>query len=355
MKKIILFIGMGVATIFGIQACSTSVEDTTHTTSVAEDKENIKKTINGFYDKLNVIDDGDFSKYVLYTMFNNTAQEYDDSYLNNVVEKWETQFGDALIDNKLQFANKLGTYTYNPVSSTWTKVANANAVVLKFPSVQNQIAVDSELTLTSYTDIQTSYNSETIWLPKTFDITLKRSGNTVFSMKLSNVTFDNSTNFSMPISANVQIYSAPLTQNIVWQRVTSKDFKFTYNASTPQGANSEIIAQVTLKHSDYANISSKDDFKTISAQITEGNLKIVANMNVEALAPLSDPTDAQINNNSKAELFYNGQKIGDIIYKTVNGKGEFFVVYFDGTMENTDVYVGDFEQKIKNIFANYLD
>ena len=108
MKKIILFVGMGVATIFGIQACSTSVEDTSHTTSVAEDKANIKKTINGFYDKLNVIDDGDFSKYVLYTMFNNTAQEYDDSYLNKVVEKWETQFGDALIDNKLQFANKLG-------------------------------------------------------------------------------------------------------------------------------------------------------------------------------------------------------------------------------------------------------
>lgn len=356
MKKIILFVGMGVATIFGIQACSTSIEDTSaHGTTVAEDKANIKKTINGFYDKLNVIDDGDFSKYVLYTMFNNTAQEYNDSYLNGVVENWETQFGDALINNKLQFANKLGTYTYNNSNGTWTKVANATSVVLKFPSVQNQAAVDSELTLASYTDVQTSYNSETIWLPKTFNLTLKRSGNTIFSMNLSNVTFDNSTNFSMPISANIQIFSAPLTQNIVWQRNTSKDFQFKYNATTPQGAASEIVAQVTLKHTDYANISSKDDFKAISGHVQEGNLKITYAMNVEALAPISNPTDVQINNNSKAEVFYNGQKVGDVIYKTVNGKGEFFIVYFDGTMENTDIYVGDFEQKIKDIFANYIN
>ena len=77
-------------------------------------------------------------------------------------------------------------------------------------------------------------------------------------------------------------------------------------------------------------------------------------MNVEALAPLADPTDAQINNNTKGEVFYLGQKIGDLVYKTVNGEGEFFIVYFDGSSENTDVYIGDFEQKVKAIFANYL-
>ncbi len=123
----------------------------------------------------------------------------------------------------------------------------------------------------------------------------------------------------------------------------------------PQGASSEIIANVVLKHSDYANISSKEDFKTVSGTVREGDLKIVATMNVEALAPIADPTDAQINNNSKAEVFYLNQKIGDIVYKTVNGKSEFFIVYFDGSMENVNVYVADFEQKVRSIFANYLD
>ncbi|SIS79564.1 hypothetical protein SAMN05421786_102154 [Chryseobacterium ureilyticum] len=357
MKKFILFAGMGLVTILGFQACGSSSDDVVsenRTTSVAQDKENIKKTINGFYDKLNTLDDGDLSKYILYTMFNNTAQEYDDSYLNNVVESFENQYGDVLIDNKLQFASKLGTYTYNNATGAWTKAPNASAVVLKFPSVQNQAAIDGELTLTSYTDTQTSYNSETIWLPKTFNLTLKRSNNTIFSMNLSNVTFDNSTNFSMPISANVQIYASPMTQNIVWQRNSSKDFQLKYAAATPQGPSSEVVANVTLKHADYANISSKDDFKAVSGYVSEGNLKITYSMNVEALAPLNDPTDAQINANSKAEVFYSGQKVGDIVYKTVNGKGEFFIVYFDGTTENTDVYIGDFEEKIKAIFANYI-
>jgi hypothetical protein len=44
-----------------------------------------------------------------------------------------------------------------------------------------------------------------------------------------------------------------------------------------------------------------------------------------------NPTDAQINNNTKGEVFYLGQKIGDLVYKTVNGEGEFFIVYFDGS------------------------
>jgi len=356
MKKTIFVAGLGIATLFATQSCSTSIDDSSlHTTTVSEDKSNIKKAIDGFYNKLNKMDDGALSEFILYSMFNNTAQEFDDSHLNNVVEGWENQFGDALIDNKLQFANKLGTYTYNNSNGTWTKTANASAVVLKFPSVANSSVVDSELTISSYTDVQTSYNSETVWLPKTFNVVLKRAGNTVFSMGLSNVTFDNSTNFSMPISANIQIFAAPLTQNIVWTRSSSKDFQFKYDNSVPQGSTSEIIANVTLKHADYANISSKDDFKTISGTVREGDLKIVATMNVEALAPIADPTDAQINNNSKAEVFYLGQKIGDVVYKTVNGSGEFFIVYFDGSMENADVYVGDFEQKIKSIFADYLD
>ncbi|RXM52789.1 MULTISPECIES: hypothetical protein [unclassified Chryseobacterium] len=356
MKKIILFTGIGLATILGIQACGSSDDSITEnrTTTVAQDKENIKKTINSFYDKLNVLDDGDLSKYILYTMFNNTAQEYDDSYLNNVIESFETQFGEVLINNKLQFATKLGVYTYNNTTGQWAKTGNSTGIVLKFPSVKNQAAVDGELALTSYSDIQTSYNSETIWLPKTFDLTLKRNDNTIFSMNLSNVTFDNSTNFSMPISANIKIFASPWTQTIVWQRNSSKEFQFKYNAATPQGANSEVIANVTLKHTDYANISSKDDFKAVSVSVTEGNLKITGSMNLEALAAINDPTDSQINANSKAQVYYSGQKVGEIIYKTVNGQGEFFIVYADGTTENTDVYIGDFEQKIKAIFANYI-
>lgn len=356
MKKFILVLGVSFITFLGFQSCGNSVdEQIEHVTTVEDDKANIKKTINNFYDKLNMLDDGDLSKYVLYTLFNNTAQEYNDSYLNGIVDSFETQYGDALINNKLQFANKVGTYTYNSVNHTWSKTANSSAVILRFPSVQNQSTIDSELTLTSYTDVQTSYDSETVWLPKTFNLSLKRNGNTIFSMNLSNVTFDNSTNFSMPISANIQIFTAPFTHNILWQRNSSKDFQFTYKSSTPQGAVSEIFAKVILKHDDYANISSKDDFKAISGHVSEGNLKITFTMNVEALAPIIDPTDAQINANSKSEVFYNGNKVGDIIYKTINGEGEFFIVYFDGTMENTDVYIGDFEQKIKSIFANYID
>jgi hypothetical protein len=90
------------------------------------------------------------------------------------------------------------------------------------------------------------------------------------------------------------------------------------------------VTNFKLYDADYANITSvKDDLKTINGTFTEGNLKVVYASNVQALSAYTDPTPAQINSNSDAEVFYNNAKIGDLSYQKINNKTEIFIVYAD--------------------------
>lgn len=337
-------------------SCSSSSPADDSSTTVAQDKQNITSTIEGFYGCLNTLDDGDLSDFLLYSLFNNGSSEYNDTYLKSLSDKFELQYGEIILNDKLQFATKTGIYTWNTSTNSWTKVANSTMIRLIFPSIQNNTALDSELTLDTYNDVSTSFEANTYWLPTAANLTLKRSGTTLFSLNLSNVTFQTGTNFSMPISADLTVYTAPFTHTFQWRRNTSTDFSLTYNSSTPQGCGTSLVTNVKLHDSDYGNIVSvEDDVKTVSGSISEGNLRVNYTINVEGIALHTDPTDAQINANSDAEVFYNNAKIGDLEYRTVNNKTEIFIIYSDGTSENVDVYVSDFEITVRNIFANYLN
>jgi len=354
MKKIFFSVLVMVMAI--IYSCSSDSSSNSSATTVAQDKQNIVNTINGFYSCLNTLDDGDLSNFLLYSLFNNTNQVYNDSWIKTLTDKFELQYGDIVINDKLQFANRAGVYTYNVNTQAWTKVSNSSVITLKFPSRQNQTSIDSELSLNSYSDTSTSYNSSTVWLPTAANLTLKRDNNTVFSLSLSNVTFDVNANFTMPTNADITIYTSPFTHTFQWRRTSSTDFQLTYNSTTPQGCGTSIVTNVKLKDADYGNITSvKEDLKTVSGTIIEGDLKIVYAINTDAISAITNPTPTQINNYSDAEVFYNNVKIGDLTYQEINGQSEIFIVYSDGTTENVNVYVSDFEDQVRNIFSHYLN
>lgn len=352
-KIIIAFL---VITLSVLYSCSDSSDNPATQTTVAEDKQNITNTFNSFYSCLNTLDDGDLSDFLLYSLFNNTNQEYNDTWIKSLSNKFEAQYGDIILNDRLQFANKTGVYTYNVSTESWTKVANSSLITLRFPSVSTQSTIDSELTLSSYNDTSVTYSSNAVWLPTDVNLTLKRNDVLLFSLNLSNVTFDVNTNFSMPTSATVSIFTSPYSHTFQWSRTTSTQFQFNYNSSTLQGCTTSFNLTVNLQDADYGNITSlEEDVKTVSGSLTQGNLKVVYAINVEAIAAFDDPTPTQINNNSDAEVFYNDLKIGDLVYQENNGKSEVYIVYSDGSTENVEVYVGDFQAQIETIFENYIN
>ncbi|MBP7172502.1 MAG: hypothetical protein KBA33_00340 [Cloacibacterium sp.] len=71
LRKLFFSIIASLAIILTANSCSkgTTEDPTESTTTVAQDKQNIKKTISGFYDCMNTLDDGDFSNFILYSFF----------------------------------------------------------------------------------------------------------------------------------------------------------------------------------------------------------------------------------------------------------------------------------------------
>lgn len=356
MKKVKISLIAIVTSALVVISCSKDSGATSSTTTVAQDKQNITNTINDFYGCLNTLDDGDLSNFLLYSLFNTSNQQYNDSYMKTMINKFETQYGKIVLSNKLQFANRTGIYTWNNTSQSWSKAASSSVITLQFPSRQNQSTNDAELSLNSYSDTSTSYQSTTYWLPSAASLTLKRDGNTLFSLNLANVTFDTSTNFSMPTNADITIYSAPFTTNLHWKRNSSTDFELSFDSSTTQGCGTSSVTDIKLVDADYGNITSvKEDVKNISGTVIEGNLKIVYAINVQALAAYTNPTPSQINSYSDAEVFYNNVKIGDLSYDEIANQTEIFITFSDGTKENVNVYVGDFETHVRSIFSNFIN
>ncbi len=348
-KLIALFIFL----IIIIISC-TKESEVTPSTTVVQDKQNITNTIRDFYGCLNTLDDGDLSNFLLYSLFNSTNQQYNDTYLKSLTNKFELQYGQLVLNNRMRFANNTGIYTWSNSTQSWTKANSSNVITLLFPSRLNQ-TIDSELSFNSYNDVLTSYNATNYWMPTAANLTLKRNGNLVFSLNLSNVTFDTNTNFTMPTNADISIYTSPFSHTFQWRRISSTEFQLSYNSSTTQGCGTNSVTVFKLYDSDYGNIISvKDDVKTVNGTLIEGNLKVVYSINVQGLSVYTNPTASQINNNSDAEVFYNGSKIGDLSYEIINNNSEVFIIYSDGSRENIDVYVGDFQNQINTIFANYI-
>ncbi|CAN1506831.1 hypothetical protein MCEGE10_00670 [Flavobacteriaceae bacterium] len=355
MKPIKLkLLALAVFSVIILNSCSKE-SATPAATTVVQDKQNISNTIDDFYGCLNTLNDGDLSNFLLYSLFNSTNQQYNDTYLKTLTDKFELQFGQLVLNDRMQFANNTGIYTWSNTTQLWTKVNSSSVITLKFPSRLNQV-IDSELSFNSYSDVLTSYNSNNYWLPTGANLTLKRNGNLVFSLNLSNVTFDTSTNFTMPINADISIYTAPFSHTFQWRKTSNTEFQLSYNSSTPQGCGTNSVTNFKLYDADYGNITSvKDDLKTINGTLIEGNLKVVYSINVQALSAYTDPTPSQINNNSDAEVYYNDVKIGDLSYDVINNNSEIFIIYSDGSRENVEIYIGDFQNQINTIFANYIN
>ena len=159
----------------------------------------------------------------------------------------------------------------------------------------------------------------------------------------------------MPTNADITIFTAPCTHTFQWRRNSSTEFNLTYNSSTPQGCQTAVSTTVKLQDSDYGNITSvEEDVKSVNGFISQGDLKIVYSANIEVITAIDEPTPSQINNNVDAEVFYNNSKIGDLVFKEIDGETVIMIVYSDGTSENAENYVSDFQAQIETIFENYI-
>jgi len=109
------------------------------------------------------------------------------------------------------------------------------------------------------------------------------------------------------------------------------------------------------------NYTDLDDVQVNTIQLTlmQGKLTISGTMDVKTMSQLESSktgiTASDINKTINMEVLYNKQNIGTLKVEKVGNDFALFLVYKDGTEENTSIYYDSFISNIESIFKTSLD
>ncbi len=394
MKKIGLFI----TAIMIFISCTTDKNSDVKETTVKEDKANIKASIDSFYSCLETLNNGKISDFLYNVMIKGDkteeieggyCQEPDENgnlvdvkckhttvYLERLSEKFEEQFDEFQIDDKLAFnyTNLKGKYVWDSRQEKWTK-SNSNIIEFEFPEYESD-KNNCKIVFDVYEDQETNFRVKerhfdnktgeetekhvfkSPKLPTKAHVLMTVNKERVFELNISNVTYEVKTNVTIPTRFEMTMFTDPFEGNLTITRSTPEQFQLKYKLTSGAGCGFDLSSTVTLEHSDYDNIDSENGIKSVKGYFSYNALKINYNIDATEVNKLQkknkELTDEQINKFSDVEVLYNNVKIADLVFnKEENKDFPLTLIYKDGTKEAVKNYFEGFEDRVKNIFSKF--
>ena len=329
-----------------------------------ESKAVVRSTMDNFYNCLQNLNDGGFANFFHELLFKEAVRDQDgetQSWGNFLGEKFEAQdYWDPQKNTEGKFAYQAlkGTYTWNKNRELWEKTANNENITFIFPATKEATTNNGKLVIDQYEDTETTYGNDKVYLPTAAHLYASVDNTKVFEVTVKNVTFDKKTNFTMPLSAHISIYTNPFTTTIQWNRQNPENFIFDFAFSSPQGCTTGLHADIKLTTSDYGNITNLNEaIDKIAITATQGELQIKGNIDVKSINEKTkggrELSVEQMNTYAKAELFKGNSKIADVKYEEDNDKGVIYFIFSDGSKEKAKNYVSDFEDRVTEIFKRF--
>ena len=145
----------------------------------------------------------------------------------------------------------------------------------------------------------------------------------------------------------------PFTITITGQRITSTEFEADLSITNNSGCLTSLHVDVKFKHDDYENIENTDVIE-VNTTMNHDNMSIEGYVDGDLIA-IDDPSNTQINGMSDIDVYYSGKKIGElIIQQESNGDENVYIIYSDGSTEDTEVYYDPFITNIEQILFPFL-
>jgi hypothetical protein len=392
------FILIGIVLLsFCIVGCDNKDNENETTTTVEEDKANIQASFDRTKNLLETFKNGSFYKFAdqfigyeekyiedyyyyyvgegngNYLYDYNTGEyeytpgagEYEQhsyKYYDDVISEFTEMLGEKLEDvvdfddigdeGRFNFATLSGKYVWNNSSKRWDKTSH-NSVLVLFPSSENKGSNDCEAAITAYEDKKYNIEGENIYLPTKANIYLKQNDEKLFSTDL---TADFS-EYGIPKQVTVNVYTKPLKFDISLAQESPTKFKAEVSiADETKSENNLIInCEATLsnglsKYSDFDDMN----LNVLKFTVRQHELSIVGTVDLKTLDQLSN-TAENINECTNFEVFHKTQKTGTLKIVDLDDNKYLYIVYKDGTQENTSIYYDSFIEDIKAIFKKYVD
>ena len=365
MNKRLIFIYF--ASLFLLVSCdkdndsSSSAEtETAIVTTVAEDKSNISRSMAEIVSCVGNMKNGSMMNSLVAFTGLSEGEALKDEFIESIFLKIEDAVNtvDNPNDDKFYFDNYTGTWSYLAADSSWSRsLSPTNEIIVKFPSDDSKSENNVELVLKGYTDKLVKFDSEDVYLPTYFDLSITKDGTKIAGAELKNVVYEQLDEIAIPVNVNASIFIHPFTFTINGEKETNTKFVADMKFGDKSGCDYKMDVELNLKHNDYENLDEKD-FIDLKGNISHNDLLVSCFLDLKELVKLDsdgdDLTAEEFNNNSDMKMIYKSAKIADMVLEESSGDMEMFIQYKDGTKENSSSYYEKLGDDLELLFSDLL-
>ena len=380
MKKLFMFCAIGSLLLTGCKKDgveSSNTTDTTNTTNtvedeivvqttVQEDQDNISRSLSEIVTCMGSMKDGDLmSSFVDFAGLSN-GEVMDEEFIETLIEELEDAYNNEeelneFDEDRFPFELLTGTWSYDVSNKTWSHTKNPNnKVIVEFPSDKSQTINNVVASLSDYEDVQYTFDMEDVWLPKSFELSVKKNGVELAKMDLNNLSLEQSNDILIPTDLEGSIFLAPFTLSMSGERTTSKEFTAEMSLEDGSGCGYAVGATLKLDHDDYENLD-EENFISINGFVEHNTMKMEYFIALQKLAELDDLEGDMdmddINANIDVKLFMDDQNIGELsLTESSEDEDEVNVIvtYKDGTSEDSKRFYEPFVDDLELEFAAIL-
>ncbi len=362
MKKILIPILALV--VFNLSSCKKDEKDDNENenpmTTVAEDKANIKASLDGVIECMETFKSGDFVTTAVnfLGMSNGTANE--DVWVGDLFDSLFTEADFEYLENEQKFilANHYGTYTYNIDNHKWDRAKNlTDKAVFIFPSNKSATSNDMKLIVGSYSDSPVNLDSGQVFMPKTGAIQLYKNGSEIAHIILNNFSWEAvSSTQSIPTNISGSIMMSPFTYKFEMNRNNPTEFVASIDVTSNSSCGYHVDATLNLNNSDYFDLDD-EEIDNLKVNFNYGNFTLKLNADIDGIAALGeDPSTDQINSKFDTKVYFASLPIAKIYFsKDANSNIMPYIEYKDKTSENVDeAYMKDFMNRLENVFVDIV-
>ena len=324
-------------------------------TTVAQDKQDVSNTFASMENCISSLKNG-YGAEALQNFLNlDEGDVLSENWIEDMVENIDDLLNLNTIDdnNRFDFNGNTGTYTWSQSAQSWSQTSiPSNKIIIRFPSSEGTSINDAEFTFHSYNDIALFYDGESIYAPTSLNADLYVTGTKVFELN-GNYTYDVGNPTPIPININTAFTFNPFTITITGQRITSTEFEADLSITNNSGCLTSLHVDAEFAHDDYENLENTDIIE-VNTTMSHDNMSIVGFVD-GALIAIDDPSNTQINNMSDIDMYYSGNKIGELILQQdSNGDENIYIRYSDSSVEHTEVYYDPFLTNMEQILFPFL-
>jgi hypothetical protein len=368
MKKIILVF---IPLLLLVLSCEK--KDKKSQTSVENDKANIFKSLDNIVSCMGTMKDGELMNAFVEFANISYGEAIDEEFVEDLFDNMEDAFEEVDFnedEDRLPFENFTGTWSYGILDHKWSHSKSpSNKIIIKFPSDKSQTRNNVTASLDDYADKKYVFDSDDVWLPVSFNLSLMKDGSKLAELDLDNLDFYQSNDLIIPTDVSVSLFVSPFTLAFNGERTSSKQFMAEARFDDGSGCEYILNGNLKLAHSDYENLDD-EDFTSIEGFFSHNQMKLEYFLGLGKIAEFQNTyagaSDDEINDNIDVKLLMNRQNVGEITIKTTTeviddywgsyteSSSDFIITYKNGESESVEVYLEPFFQDLETVFEPIL-